>query len=156
VSQKLGVAARPKCSPRKWRSCKPVIRQQVALDLQGKNEAPSFLHLGSLFAVHCKAKSFACRIGHNVSVSSQKDINTGVAPSICDFHSTQQYILPNHIPAISLNGAPYRSHVFRFPFARGSYSCGQSPPVGKGYESPPVAKSSARKKKLACNTRSYT
>ena len=79
-----------------------MIRQQVALDLQGKNEAPSFLHLGSLFAVHCKAKSFACRIGHDVSVSSQKDINTGVAPSICDFHSTEQYILPDHIPAILL------------------------------------------------------
>ena len=79
-----------------------MIRQQVALDLQGKNEAPSFLHLGSLFAVHCKAKSFACRIGHDVSVSSQKDINTGVAPSIYDFLSTQQYILPDHIPAILL------------------------------------------------------
>jgi hypothetical protein len=33
-----------------------MIRQQVALDLQGKNEAPSFLHLGSLLQCIAKQK----------------------------------------------------------------------------------------------------
>ena len=101
VSQKLGVAAHPESSPKELANLKSSwFASNVASTLQGKNGAPAFCTW--LFAAHCRLKSFTCKIGRNLSMSSQKAIDIGVAPSICDFHSTQQYILLQRILAVPL------------------------------------------------------